>query len=100
MQFGFAGGCLFVLLNDFRQRCNLYASLFQRVMNAVLVLGDTNSCLSRVNAKGYFDSEDTSDARYEKKKVLNAQRITDYKMEAMSWAAGWSILCRKMLRSL
>ena len=79
VQFGFTGGCLFVLLNDFRQRCNLYASLFQRVMNAVLVLGDTNSCLSRVNAKGYFDSEDTSDARYEKKKVLNAQRITDYK---------------------
>lgn len=35
--------------------------------------------MSRVNAKGYFDSEDPPDARYEKKKVLNAQRITDYK---------------------
>ena len=35
--------------------------------------------MSRVNAKGYFDSEDTPDARYEKKKALNAQRITDYK---------------------
>lgn len=35
--------------------------------------------MSRVNAKGYFDSEDTPDARYEKKKALNAQRIIDYK---------------------
>lgn len=35
--------------------------------------------MSRVNAKGYFDSEDTPDARYEKKKALNAQRIADYK---------------------
>ena len=35
--------------------------------------------MSRVNAKGYFDSEDTTDARYEKKKALNAQRIIDYK---------------------
>ena len=31
--------------------------------------------MSRVNAKGYFDSEDTPDARYEKKKALNAQRL-------------------------
>ena len=35
--------------------------------------------MSRVNAKGYFDAEDTPEARYEKKKALNAQRITDYK---------------------
>lgn len=35
--------------------------------------------MSRVNAKGYFDSEDTPDARYEKKKALNAQRIINYK---------------------
>lgn len=35
--------------------------------------------MSRVNAKGYFDSEDSPEARYEKKKALNAQRITDYK---------------------
>ena len=35
--------------------------------------------MSRVNAKVYFDSEDTPDARYEKKKALNAQRIIDYK---------------------
>ncbi len=35
--------------------------------------------MSRVNAKGYFDAEDSADARYEKKKALNAQRTADYK---------------------
>lgn len=35
--------------------------------------------MSRVNAKGYFDAEDTPESRYEKKKALNAQRIRDYK---------------------
>lgn len=35
--------------------------------------------MSRVNAKGYFDAEDTLEARYEKKKILNAQRTLDYK---------------------
>ena len=35
--------------------------------------------MSRVNAKGYFDSEDSAEARYEKRKALNAQRTADYK---------------------
>jgi len=35
--------------------------------------------MSRVNANGYFDSENTPEARYEKKRALNAQRIVDYK---------------------
>lgn len=35
--------------------------------------------MTRVNAKGYFDSEDSEEARYEKRRALNAQRITDYK---------------------
>ena len=35
--------------------------------------------MTRVNAKGYFDSEDSEEARYEKKKALNAQRIQDCK---------------------
>lgn len=35
--------------------------------------------MSRVNAKGYFDTEDTPEARYEKKKALNAQRTADFK---------------------
>ena len=35
--------------------------------------------MTRVNAKGYFDSADSEQARFETKKALNAQRITDYK---------------------
>ncbi|MCC8166922.1 MAG: alpha/beta hydrolase [Planctomycetes bacterium] len=35
--------------------------------------------MSRVNAKGYFDSEDSENARHEKRRALNAQRIEDYK---------------------
>lgn len=35
--------------------------------------------MSRVNAKGYFDSEDSEEARYEKRKALNAQRTREYK---------------------
>lgn len=35
--------------------------------------------MSRVNANGYFDADDSADARYEKKKALNAQRIADYR---------------------
>ena len=35
--------------------------------------------MARVNANGYFDSEDSADARYAKKAALNAQRTADYK---------------------
>ena len=35
--------------------------------------------MSRVNANGYFDAEDSEAARYEKKKTWNAQRSIDYK---------------------
>lgn len=35
--------------------------------------------MTRVNAKGYFDAEDSEEARYEKRKVMNAQRTLDYK---------------------
>lgn len=35
--------------------------------------------MSRVNANGYFDAEDSEAARYEKRKALNAQRIADCK---------------------
>lgn len=34
--------------------------------------------ITRVNAGGYFDAMD-ADARYEQRKVLNTQRIKDYK---------------------
>lgn len=35
--------------------------------------------MSRVNANGYFDAEDSEAARYEKKKTWNTQRSIDYK---------------------
>lgn len=35
--------------------------------------------MARVGANGYFDSEDSEEARWEKKVALNAQRIADYK---------------------
>lgn len=35
--------------------------------------------MTRVNAKGYFDSEDSEDVRYKKRAAMNAQRIADYK---------------------
>lgn len=34
--------------------------------------------MSRVNAKGYFDSEDSEEQRHEKRVALNAQRTRDY----------------------
>lgn len=38
--------------------------------------------MSRVNAKGYFDAEDSEAARYEKRKALNAQRTKEYRLGA------------------
>lgn len=35
--------------------------------------------MSRVNSKGYFDAEDSREARQEKRKVLCTQRTADYK---------------------
>lgn len=44
--------------------------------------------MSRVNAKGYFDSTDSADARYEMKKALNAQRTQDYQSGTYARAGG------------
>ena len=44
--------------------------------------------MARVNAKGYFDAEDSEAARYEKKKALNAQRTEDYKNGSYALAGG------------
>ena len=35
--------------------------------------------MTRVNAKGYFDADDSEEKRYAAKQALNAQRIRDYK---------------------
>lgn len=44
--------------------------------------------MSRVNANGYFDAEDSEAARYEKRKALNAQRIADFKSGSYELGGG------------
>ena len=44
--------------------------------------------MTRVNAKGYFDTADSADARYETKKALNAQRTKDYQSGTYARAGG------------
>ena len=44
--------------------------------------------MTRVNDKGYFDSADSADARYEMKQALNAQRTADYKSGTYARAGG------------
>lgn len=44
--------------------------------------------MTRVNANGYFDSEDSEEQRYEKKKALCAQRIDDLKNGSHKRAGG------------
>ena len=46
--------------------------------------------MTRVNAKGYFDAEDSEEARYTKKAALCAQRIVDYK--AGEYALGGGVV--------
>lgn len=44
--------------------------------------------MTRVNAKGYFDAEDSEEKRYKKKAVLNAQRTKDFKNGTYALAGG------------
>ena len=44
--------------------------------------------MTRVTANGYFDAEDSEQARFEKKKAMNAQRTEDYKNGSYALAGG------------
>lgn len=44
--------------------------------------------MTRVTAKGYFDSDDSEKQRYEKRKAMNAQRTLDYKNNSYALAGG------------
>lgn len=44
--------------------------------------------MTRVNAKGYYDAEDSAEARHEKRLALNAQRTEDYKNGSYVRAGG------------
>ena len=44
--------------------------------------------MTRVNANGYFDSEDSEQTRFEKRKALNTQRTEDYRNGSYALAGG------------
>ena len=44
--------------------------------------------MSRVNANGYFDADNSADARYAKKEAMNAQRLVDYKNGSYALGGG------------
>ncbi|SDN27682.1 hypothetical protein SAMN05216544_2311 [Lachnospira pectinoschiza] len=44
--------------------------------------------MSRVTANGYFDAENTEEQRYEKRKVMSAQRTVDYRNDSYALAGG------------
>lgn len=44
--------------------------------------------MTRVNANGYFDEEDSEDARYAKRVAMNEQRIADYRSGGYARAGG------------
>ena len=61
------------------------AALDTRIKASVI---STMYDMTRVNANGYYDSEDSEEARYAKKAVLNAQRTEDYKNGFYKLAGG------------
>lgn len=44
--------------------------------------------MTRVNANGYFDSEDSKEKRMEKRRALNAQRIKDFQNDSFELGGG------------
>ena len=69
---GWGGMALNAAANDTRIRATVSSTMYD---------------MTRVNAKGYFDSMD-EDARYETRKALNAQRTVDYKNGTYQLAGG------------
>ena len=44
--------------------------------------------MSRINAKGYFDAEDSEEARHAKREALSAQRTADYRSDSYALGGG------------
>ena len=70
---GWGGMALNAAANDTRIKATVASTMYD---------------MTRVNAKGYFDAEDSEEARYEKRKALNAQRTADYKNGTYARAGG------------
>ena len=70
---GWGGMALNAAANDTRIKATVASTMYD---------------MTRVSAKGYFDAEDSEEARYEKRKALNAQRTADYKSGIYARAGG------------
>ena len=70
---GWGGMALNAAANDTRIKATVASTMYD---------------MTRVNANGYFDSENTADARYAKKQAMNAQRTADYKNGTYALAGG------------
>ena len=70
---GWGGMALNAAANDTRIKATVASTMYD---------------MTRVSAKGYFDSEDSEEARYEKRKAMNAQRTADYKNGTYARAGG------------
>ena len=70
---GWGGLALDTAANDTRIKATVAATMYD---------------MSRVNAKGYFDSEDSEEARYQKRAAMNAQRTADYRSGSYQRAGG------------
>ena len=78
-----------------RSPCALCANLRRGALNTAALdtrikatVASTMYDMTRVNAKGYFDSEDSEEQRYQKKAALCAQRLVDYKNGAYALGGG------------
>ncbi|EDP6921922.1 alpha/beta hydrolase [Campylobacter upsaliensis] len=70
---GFGGFAINVAANDPRIKATLASTMYD---------------MSRVNANGYFDKEDSKEARNKKRKELADQRLKDYKSGVYALAGG------------
>ena len=70
---GWGGMALYTAAIDTRIKATVAATMYD---------------MSRVNAKGYFDSEDSEEARYQKRAAMNAQRTADYRSGSYQRAGG------------
>lgn len=68
-------------------------------------LTESSHDMTRVNANGYFDAEDSEEARHAKKTAMCAQRLVDYKAGEYALGGGvvgssagrCSFLCKGLL---
>ena len=63
-----------------KEQCSgLYAQTMAERTHIKATVASTMYDMTRVNARGYFDSEDSEEARYQKRKAMCSQRLADLK---------------------